>query len=475
MNHRHLKEKQIKLNFKPPKVVKVSNKNSNSYLLAVQHERKPILDRKQDAHKSSTSENDQEIPQSKSRLKKDSANDSVNYLSLFQLNPLLMHAGVNPSQSYQQSLCASSPTKAVETTGIKMEEPFVDDVLESKATNQESSELFESVLEQKLLNDTFDMINMIESSLQGNYEAYNSNGSPDENLTPIFLANLTDETVTQFKIQLPNLLPKMHFVCEVGSRILFKSIDWLRDIHVWQYFGAEAQSEMLKLSWTELLVIGLAQVISSSPQSMQLKSMIVSTLVNYVKSLILYSTNESNQLKIGGKSDAKSTSGQKLKKMLNNIMLINKFADTIAQLELDGVEFAHLRILSLFNPNKCYATNLKLKSHHQQVAANLQNYLRVREKSQEVAHERVVQIYQALPILPTLDGKIIEKLFFNILVDFIRIDNVIPYIMNLNAGAEVKKEKELDLNDENNSHSMNSDDQRYYNYSGDEKSWKSRK
>lgn len=247
-------------------------------------------------------------------------------------------------------------------------------------------------------------------------------------------------------------------------------MDWCRDIDLWQHFVAEAQSEMLKLNWTELLVIGLAQIITTSSQPLQLKSMVVSTLVNYVKSLIIYSSNEANQMKITGKSETKTTSGQKLKKMLNNIMMMNKFIDAVSQLELDEVEFAHLRILCLFNPNKCYSTDLKLSQHHQKITNNLKNYLKAREKSQEVAHERIVLIFQTLSILPSLDGKIIEKLFFNILVDFIRIDNVIQYyIMNLNSGAneykqDVKREKDLDLNDENNSHSMNSDDQRYYNY-----------
>lgn len=120
--------------------------------------------------------------------------------------------------------------------------------------------------------------------------------------------------------------------CEVGSRILFKTIDWLRDNQVWKYFEDDEQSEMLKLNWAELLVIGLAQLISSSSQPHQLKSMILSTLVNYVKSLIIYSTNESHQLKLGRKGELKSTSGQKIKKMLNNIVLINKFVDAITQL-----------------------------------------------------------------------------------------------------------------------------------------------
>lgn len=438
-------------------------------LLAVQHERKPIVDRKD--NKSSTPENDQEMmSQSKSRLKKDSANDSVNYLSLFQLNPLLMHAasGVHQAQAYKPP-----PSKA-DLSGIK-EEPYIDDFCENKVStiNEPASlGLFESALEQKL----FDMINSIEASLQSNHQVHN-NGTSDDNLSDMFMNNLTDENVTQFKIQLPNLLPKMHFVCEVGSRILFKSIDWLRDVQTWPHFDAEAQTEILKFNWTELLILGLGQIISSSQQTAQLKSMVISTLVNYVKSLIIYSsTNEQNQMNVNNKTEAKPPSGQKLKKMLMNITMINQFIDQIMQLDLDVIEFAHLRILCMFNPNKCYSADYRLKSRYEKVTASLQNYLRGREKSQLIANERVLAIFQASNVLPSLDGKIIEKLFFNILVDFIKIDNVIPYIINLNGDSSenkhnMKKEPQLDLNDENNSLSMNSDDQRYYinNYSGDEK------
>lgn len=432
------------------------------------------MDRKE-THKSSTSENDQEIMvQTKSRLKKESGNDSVNYMSLFQLNPLLMHAasGVNGSQNYQQP----AHHKQNDLVGIKMEEPFADEMSERKnVTHESSAEVFESAYEQKLLNDTFDMINIIEASLHGNID---NNSNSEENLSESFLANLLDENAIQFKIQLPSLLPKMHFVCEVGSRILFKSIDWLRDLKVWQHFHPEAQTEMLKHSWPEMLVIGLSQCALSSPQSVQLKSMTISTLVNYVKSLIILSSNEGNNLKTNGKAETKSMSGQKLKKMLENIMMINKFIDSVAQLDLDGIEFAHLRLLCLLNPNKCYSASFKLKNHYQKVAANLQNYLRIRENSNVLVHERVLAIYQALSILPSMDTKVVEKLFFNILVDFVKIDNVIPYIINLNAETnerqdkQMKREKsvDLDFNEENNSLSMNSDDQRYYNnFSGDDK------
>lgn len=89
-------------------------------------------------------------------------------------------------------------------------------------------------------------------------------------------------------------------------------------------------------------------------------------------------------------------------------------------------------------------------------------------KSQGAALERMISIFQALSILQALDGKTIEKLFFNILVDFIKIDHVIPYIMSLNGNSkeykqDIKTENDLDLNDENNSHSINNEEPKYYN------------
>lgn len=232
---------------------------------------------------------------------------------------------VNSTQSFQST---ASPPKSVEQLGIKVEENYGDDdFYENKATNQGSSEIFDSIQEQKLLNNAFDMINFIESSLQNTYDNTNSENS-DEKFSSSFINSLVDENTTQFRIQLPQILhPKMQ-VCEIGSRILFKTIDWLRENELWRQFETDDQKQMLQLNWAELLVIGLSQVIQSSSQSLQ--TMIISTLVNYVKSLIIYSTNETHQLKTGKKEEGKSAI--KIKKMLNHISLIKKFIDEINQL-----------------------------------------------------------------------------------------------------------------------------------------------
>jgi hypothetical protein len=236
--------------------------------------------------------------------------------------------------------------------------------------------------------------------------------------------------------------------------VLFRTIDWLRDLQVLQYFSTDAQSEMLKSNWIELLVVGIAQTCESNQQQ-SLKTTIISTLVNYVKSLII----------LNEKNSEKPIKGRKVKKMMSNIMMLNKFIDNVAALQLDSIEFAHLRLISFFNPNKIYlSSDIKLAKYQERIIENLRSY----QKKQN--DERIVSIIQLLSILPSLDVKVVEKLFFNILVDFIRIDSIIPYIMNLNAGVsdyrqEFKTEKDVDINDEN-SPSINSDDQRYYNSDG---------
>lgn len=153
--------------------------------------------------------------------------------------------------------------------------------------------------------------------------------------------------------------------------------------------------------------------------------------------MIMYSSNET------GKPDSKSMSGFKLKKMLSNIMMILKFVDATHQLD-SSIHWAHLRVLCVLNPNKCYSPDLKLKSNYRKVTSNLQKFLESREKFSE----DIFLIFNALNVATSFDAKIIEKLFFNILINCnIKIDNVIPYILNLNADEKQNVKKE-NINDD---------------------------
>lgn len=121
----------------------------------------------------------------KARAKRESHASSLNYLNLFQLNPLLMHA---PPFNLPSS---SSPNKEAPTT-TKVEEPTES----TESSKSKSTELFETVLEQKLLNDTLDMIQLIENT------SYDYNGSYTENLTELFVNSISDENFVQFKVRI---------------------------------------------------------------------------------------------------------------------------------------------------------------------------------------------------------------------------------------------------------------------------------
>jgi hypothetical protein len=134
---------------------------------------------------------------------------------LFQLNPLL-----NP-----QNFSQKSPTKQFESENIK-QEPSLDELIESKlggSTFENTPEAFDAWMEQKNLNEGFQMIRIIESSLVDD-EDEDENGFCD--LSETFLDNLLDDNLTQFRIQLPLLqVAQGNFLtCEIGSRVLFKTI-----------------------------------------------------------------------------------------------------------------------------------------------------------------------------------------------------------------------------------------------------------
>jgi nuclear receptor subfamily 2 group C len=277
--------------------------------------------------------------------------------------------------------------------------------------------------------------NKLQSQSQGSLHDSESDYSDDEEQSKFMYGVLMHEKNVPFKIQLPNLLPNMHYVCEIGSRLLFKSIDWLKDIQLFSKFHVDNQVALLTANWIEVFIIGLAQVIISSTSS--LKNMIMLSLVNFLKTLIVQQNGGPTAGNPGNQKNPKTAN--KIKKMLNNLLFMNNFIDSAVNLQLDDVEFAHLKLICLFNPNKYYPAvssekqikKSKLEKIQLQIRQNLKNYLQ--SKTNDITHERFTQILsQTMPVLSALDKKMIEYLFFNNLVGYIKIETVIPYILNLN-------------------------------------------
>jgi hypothetical protein len=270
-------------------------------LVAVQHERKPILDRKQDTMKC----NENDFDHSKIRVKKES-NDGVNYLSLF---PSFL---MSQSLLQQQSMRHPSLPSPKEPEFNKIEDDYVDEVEKQKSTDQKESSIYDAFYEQKQDDETFKLLNIVEA----NIENATNNQSSNFAVNKTFLNNLLNENMAQFNIQLPNVLPKMHYICEIGSRVLFTTFDWIREIQVWKFVGDEEQTEIMKKNWCELFLVGLTQIVCRQQDNQELKSLIITTMMNLVKSFIFCK-----------KKDEKSYKGSKIRKMISNIASLNKLFD----------------------------------------------------------------------------------------------------------------------------------------------------
>lgn len=270
---------------------------------AVQHERKPLLDRKQELK---CNEND--FDHTKIRVKKESNDSGVNYLSLF---PSFLMSQSLLQQQQQQSLrhTASLPSPKESDFG-KIDDDYQDEVEKQKPNELKDSSMYDAYFEQKQEDETFKLLNIVEASIEGNQNNHFA-------VSKTFLMNLLNENMAQFNIQLPNVLPKMHYICEIASRVLFTTFDWIREVQVWKYIGEEEQTEIMKRNWCELFLTGLAQIVCRQQDSQELKSLFVTTLLNLVKSFIFCKK----------KDDEKSIKASKIKKMILNIASLQKLLD----------------------------------------------------------------------------------------------------------------------------------------------------
>ncbi|XP_018326949.2 orphan steroid hormone receptor 2 isoform X4 [Agrilus planipennis] len=98
-----------------------------------------------------------------------------------------------------------------------------------------------------------------------------------------------DEPVIQeqhviFNLQIPGPVPpylNVHYICESGSRLLFLSIHWARSVPAFQLLSYDNQITLLKGSWAELFTLGLAQC----SQTLSL-STILSSLISHLHTSI---------------------------------------------------------------------------------------------------------------------------------------------------------------------------------------------
>ncbi|XP_055594193.1 nuclear hormone receptor HR78 isoform X2 [Uranotaenia lowii] len=293
---------------------------------------------------------------------------------------------------------------------------------------------------------------------------------------------LSDSCIS-FDIQVPNVLPNYlsaHYVCETGSRLLFATVHWMKKNHLFGMLSDSFQSELLRQTWPELFMIGLAQ--SSGQLSF---NTIMLALIQYMKTLILN----------------KKYGNDVINYLIKYVLLIQEFVSELQKLNLTDQEYAYMRLLCVFNPDNVLQNNVKnqnLAKIQDMVLASFRDYYKNKHSRlmasgseenirgnlgdedddddyYESSHRRVQQqrpnleqrlvtVLMKLPTLRALNSKKdLEDLFFSNLIGQVQIEHVLMYILQTSDGAAtfaelVRNYGASALVGSGGSHGMDSDD-----------------
>ena len=162
--------------------------------------------------------------------------------------------------------------------------------------------------------------------------AQEDDGEDDEIASVLADRPLLDEAQLRFELTIPTPTspqPSIHFVCETASRLLFKTLHWVRSIPSFSLLKLSSQVEIVRRAWAPLFVLGLAQI--SGKVSV---SSLLSLVVSHQQTRVVNDT----QLNV--------------KEVAETVCKIHQFVRTTGKLELDDTEFGFLKAVVLFSEGR---------------------------------------------------------------------------------------------------------------------------
>ncbi|XP_063704857.1 orphan steroid hormone receptor 2 isoform X2 [Culicoides brevitarsis] len=392
----------------------------------VQHERKPIIDKKENNGGMS---NNNTGPSKYARRKDTSAlNNQTNsspYMGLF--------AGFNFAElqnsieAQQRALSEASygdnnydsPIKQIDEKiaptidSAPMLAPFVSALT---SLTPPSNDLIELAMEKELMAQCVELIGKLQSDINS-FDEENAlhikNESFDRKENDFLPQMLTEQNV-KFELQPPSLFPPLmnaHYVCETGSRLLFLSINWVKKIRALQILNEDTLVQMLKNCWPELILIGLVQC----RQLLSINSILMA-LLNQLKSLIVQ----------------EKKSGAKLQRTCQHVVAIKDFIMDVSKMNCDEYELGFMKLVCVLSADT--EKTSEAAQLYDRTIENLRQYLETHEMENqhgETPFNRFSKIILKVMALRTLDQEIVEELLFNNLLQQIKINSIIPYIVSL--------------------------------------------
>lgn len=140
---------------------------------------------------------------------------------------------------------------------------------------------------------------------------------------------LTDSEIA-FNLHTPSTVPaylNLYYVCECGSRLLFLSVHWVKQVAAFRACSDETQTALLNRSWTALFVLGLAQCAGTISLATIWTSMVAA-------------------VKLEMEEDRMTAMRCKL--LAEQVGELQAAVQAIVSLCLDEFEFAYVKLVALF-------------------------------------------------------------------------------------------------------------------------------
>ncbi|XP_026475143.1 nuclear receptor subfamily 2 group C member 1-like [Ctenocephalides felis] len=374
---------------------------------SVQHERKPIIEKKEPAHNTNSYSSNAAV--NKIFIRKDLATESTMpvypgfNLSDLNISALNKKSGkINPADVYYMNT-----------------EQMDDETSQDESINQPIVDITEALsiaINKNLISKALNTMAKVQSFSERDFD---NNIEVDD--------PLIQEGNVSFNLQSLSPVPaclNVHFICESGSRLLFQSINWAKSILAFkQILCLDTQIALLRSSWAELFVLGLAQC----SQTLSLPT-IMKALINNLQTSIIQET----------------ISGSRAKQLSDHICKMQDFVNSMCILNVDKYEYAYLRTLALF---KTDITNLPPQNHvsylQEKCFQSLRKYVVCNFSEDE---DRFARLLLKLPPLRDFDPRVLEELFFTGLIGPVEVENVIPYMLRSNYSGNNRSIK-IEMNE----------------------------
>lgn len=194
----------------------------------------------------------------------------------------------------------------------------------------------------------------------------------------------------------------IHFICEAASRLLFLTIHWTKALPVFADLKTSTQVRLLRNSWSDLFVLGLAQ----AKRQLHLDSILTAIAAQFQEVASL-----------------DRVALPRVRQVTQAVCKLKEYVAALDRLKLDPREFGLLRTIAMFGSDQLSESSEYFEKVSDASVSELRDHCQ-----DDVRFSRLLL---RLSPLRSLQPDILEELFFAGLIGNVQIDTVIPYILSM--------------------------------------------